>query len=78
MSTEKEWGDLSVVTRMVMKSLGNFAPTVDASRRTIKGYTYDYEGGSTDYWDSDDLRAVATACTEVADWLDARAERGEA
>lgn len=78
MSTTKEWGDLSEVTRMVMKSLGNFTPTADASRRTVKGYTYDDEGGSKDYWDSDDLRAVAAACAEVAEWLDARADRGEA
>lgn len=68
------WEDVSERTRDVMKELGNFGPTVDAIDRAVKGWTYeDGECGKT-YWTSDDLRQIAAACIEAADWLDRRAE----
>ncbi len=53
-----------------MEWLGEFSPTVD--KRTVKGYRIgpDGEAGKS-YLDSNDLRHLAAACTEMADWLDA-------
>jgi hypothetical protein len=57
-----------------MESLGSFGPTVLADRREIKGYTADKDGDLVKtYYDSSELRGLAGACAEVADWLDKRA-----
>lgn len=58
-----------------MKFLGNFGPTVNVENRQIKGYMLDPddgEGGKV-YLDSNELRALAESCEEMAEWLDARA-----
>lgn len=60
-----------------MKFLGNFGPTVNVDSREIKGYMLDPddgEGGKV-YLDSGELRELANACNEMANWLDARATR---
>ena len=74
-----KWEDLSQKTRNVMKELGDFGPTVNAASRELKGATYDADcGGSVKtYWTSDDLRQIAAACLEAADWLDKRADAAE-
>lgn len=58
-----------------MRFLGNFGPTVHADRRQIKGYMIDPEDGEGGkvYLDSNELRALAEACIQMANWLDARA-----
>lgn len=53
-----------------MTELGNFSPTVNVENRCVKGHLAD---GRT-YFDSDELRSIAKACNEVADWLDNRAK----
>lgn len=68
------WTDVSQKARDVMKEFGNFSPTVHAANKEVKGYTHDDEGGGKCYWSSDDLRGIAAACIEVANWLDKRAE----
>ena len=69
-----EWAELPVDVLGVMRELGNFSPTVHAGNREVKGYMLDSEGeGGKVYWSSADLRHTASACTQVADWLDARA-----
>lgn len=65
-----KWEDLSIDARQWMRDLGEFGPTVHAAKREVKGYGID---GKT-YYTSEDLRGIAAACTEVADWLDRRAE----
>ncbi len=69
-----EWEDVSENTRDTMNMLGDFSPTVHAKKRELKGFIHDEDGGSKTYWDSDDLRQIATACIEAADWLDQRAK----
>ena len=71
--TIKQWKELNPLTLIWMKELGNFSPTVHTSAKEIKGYTYNDDGGSKTYWDSSNLRELASSCNEVADWLDARA-----
>jgi hypothetical protein len=68
-----EWDELSQDTLDVMKDLGEFQPTLDPVKKMVKGYTYDAEYGNVikTYWDSNALRAIAAACVQVADWLDA-------
>jgi hypothetical protein len=69
------WEDVSEKSHEVMKELGSFSPTNSPQNREVKGYTLDPDGdaGKT-YWGSSDLREIAAACVEVADWLDKRAE----
>lgn len=74
-----KWDEVSDKARDVMKSLGNFGPTVNAANREVKGSTYDEDcedcGGCVKtYYTSADLREIAAACAEVADWLDKRAD----
>lgn len=72
-----EWiNDVSKKARDVMDDLGNFGPTVNALNREVKGYKMDSNTGDCgkQYYSSDDLRNIAAGCTEVADWLDKRAE----
>ena len=69
-----KWEELSQKCRDVMKALGDFGPTVKPEDREVKGYTYDDEGGGKCYWTSADLREIASACEQVASWLDKRAD----
>lgn len=71
----RDWEtDLSPNARRVMRELGGFGPITDDSQRTVKGYTYDEDGiGCKTYYTSGDLRGIADACLDVADWLDNRA-----
>lgn len=67
--------NLSPKTRAIMRDLGNFSPTFHAENREVKGYMLDGEGESGKvYWTSKDLHEIASACLDVADWLDRRAE----
>ena len=73
-----EWiNDLSQNARDVMKALGNFGPTVHALNCEVKGYAMDADTGDCgkQYYTSNDLRKIASACDEVANWLDRRAEQ---
>jgi hypothetical protein len=71
-----KWEDLSELARDVMEDMGNFGPTIKPGSREVKGATYDdvYGGVIKTYYSSSDLREIASACNEVADWLDKRAE----
>ena len=72
------WQDVSVESRNILKELGNFSPTVNAAHRDLKGYTLDADGEPGKcYYSSDDLREIAKACIEAADWLDKRAMEGK-
>ena len=58
-----------------LKFLGNFGATVNPKNKEIKGYMLDPdegEGGKV-YLYPDDLRSLASACSEVAEWLEERA-----
>lgn len=69
-----EWTDLSEKARDWMKDIGDFGPTVHAANREVKGSVADESGELCKaYYTSDELRSLAAACTEVADWLDKRA-----
>jgi hypothetical protein len=73
----RNWHDLPERTRKIMWRFGDFSPTLKAEDRLVKGYSNygDEEIGKT-YWDSDDLRDFAQAFTEVADFLEERAQEG--
>lgn len=61
-------------TRAWMRTLGNFGPTVNPLCREVKGSMLGEHGDAEKtYFDSNELRELAIACNEVADWLDARA-----
>lgn len=68
------WSDLTQETRDVMEELGNFKPTNTPKNKQIKGYKQEEDGTVSVYYDSSDLRMVAAACIEVAEFLDKRAE----
>lgn len=70
------WHDLSLGARSWMEQLGGFLPTIHHANREVKGVLYDEYSGKRlkAYWHSRDLRMIALACVEVADWLDRRAE----
>jgi hypothetical protein len=53
---------------------GDCNPTVRVEDKTLKGYTTDYDGTSSFYVSAYELREMAAACFEVADWLEARAD----
>ena len=74
-----DWVNLSSNAKTAMDALGNFWPTVNVNDRQVKGYTMDSDTGECGktYFTSDDLRDIASGCTEVAEWLDRRAELGE-
>lgn len=75
MAAEMKWEALSCQTLGVMRDLGNFSPTFHAINREVKGYKLDSEGEAGKcYYTSSDLRQIAIACKEVADWLDKRAQ----
>lgn len=71
----KEWKELSESALSTMQFLGNFGPTVHANQREVKGYMYDDEGGGKVYLCSGELKTMAADLTEVAAWLDERAEK---
>lgn len=77
MTTDREllpWAQLPETTHDVMRELGGFSPTVHPHACEVKGYMLDDNGeGGRVYWTSDDLRQIAVACNEVAQWLDDRA-----
>lgn len=58
-----------------LEFLGSFSPTVNPSHKMIKGYLYDGDEGEVGrvYLEPSDLRALASACNEVAEWLEERA-----
>ena len=75
-----EWiNSISLNAKAVMDALGNFGPTVNAKDKQVKGYTMDSDTGECGkaYYTSDELRLIASGCTEVADWLDKRAAWAE-
>lgn len=65
--------DLSNNAKSMMKFLGRFNPTIHAQHKTIKGYMHNSDGEGKVYLDSGELRELAIACNEVADWLEKRA-----
>lgn len=69
-----QWKDLSPNTLACMELLGSFGPTTRHEEGLVKGSMYDPKDGefSKTYLDSGELREMAAACTEVADWLDKR------
>jgi hypothetical protein len=69
-----EWKDLPAPVLETMREIGNFAPTTNVRNREVKGYTLDGDGeaGKT-YYQSPNLRQIATHLCVVADWLDRRA-----
>lgn len=69
-----EWESVSPKARAWMADLGNFSPTVRAANREVKGRIADENGElCKTYFTADDLRSLAVACIEVANWLDKRA-----
>jgi len=72
------WTEVSEVSRQWLKTIGDFGPTVHAKSRELKGYLHAEEGedGRT-YIDANELRELAAACVEAADWLDKRAALAE-
>lgn len=71
----REFSTLSNDASSAMKICGEAGPTVNIKDKMVKGYLRDDEGSSKAYWNSDDLRALATGMNEVADWLDERAKQ---
>ena len=67
---------ISSLAHTWMKFLGDFSPTVREENRELKGYMHDDEGGRKVYLDAGELRELASACNQAADWLDKRAESG--
>lgn len=66
--------DLSNNAKIWMHMLGEFSPTCDPDKKTVKGYMYDNQGGGKVYFDSGELKELSAACIEVADWLVRRSE----
>ena len=69
-----QWIQVSESARNWMKTMGEFSPTVRPEYRVVKGWLKNEapNDGRT-YYDSSELRELAAACIEVADWLDKRA-----
>lgn len=68
--------DLSQETRDWLDDLGQFRPTADAKRKTMRGVFNNPDGGNEQWYiSSSNLREIAKACVETADWLDRRAEQ---
>ena len=66
--------EVSENSRAWMRTLGNFTPTVNAAYREVKGSMLgEYGDAEKTYFSSLELRELAAACVEVANWLDARA-----
>lgn len=70
-----EWDDVSEDARDWLRMLGNFSPTVHTAQRELKGYVHCDEGeDGRIYLEAKDLRKIAAAFVEAADWLDKRAD----
>lgn len=70
--------EVSENSRGWMRTLGHFTPTVNPIYREVKGSMLGEHGDAEKtYFDSKELRALASACIEVADWLDKRAGDAE-
>lgn len=70
-----KWAELPKSTRYWMDFLGDFSPTVHEDARELKGGMADKEGNvERVYLCANDLRQLASACQDAADWLDKRAE----
>ena len=70
--------EVSESSRGWMRALGNFTPTVNPLYRAVKGSMLgEYGDPEKTYFDSKELRELATACIEVADWLDLRADTNQ-
>ncbi len=72
-----DWNkDISDNAKEWMEELGNFSPTVNVHESLVKGYMLDFETGDAGnvYFDPSDLKGLAAACLEVADWLENRAK----
>lgn len=71
MAFDKKWSDNAAEQ---MEFLGNFAPTVRPEAKEVKGYMLDKDGdGVRVYLEPGYLRLIASACNEVAEWLEERA-----
>lgn len=70
--------EVSESARGWMRTLGNFSPVVNPDYREVKGSMLgEYGDAEKTYFDSKELRELAAACNEVADWLDERAAAAE-
>lgn len=70
--------EVSESARGWMRTLGHFAPTVNPDHREVKGSMLgEYGDAEKTYFSSSELRELAAACSEVADWLDKRAAAAE-
>ena len=70
-----EWTEVSEDARDWLKMLGGFGPTVHAKQRELKGCLHsEYGEDGRTYLDAGDLRNIAAAMIEAADWLDKRAD----
>jgi len=69
--------DLSVEAQQWLLELGNFGPTVNTADCLMKGWTWDDESGCPvkTYYSNEDFRSMVSAANEVADWLEARADK---
>lgn len=66
--------EVSENSRAWMRTLGSFTPTANPAYREVKGSMLgEYGDAEKTYFDSSELRELAAACDEVANWLDARA-----
>lgn len=65
--------DISKAARGWMMFLGDFSPLTDPKEKALKGYMHDEDGAGKVYISSSELRELASACIEAADWLDKRA-----
>lgn len=64
----KQWEDLSEQTRQIMEDLGDYTPTV--RKDAVKGYIGGPDREGKDYLYPWHLRKMATACIEVAEYLE--------
>lgn len=74
------WDDISDNAKHWMRELGCFSPTVNKKDACVKGYAIDAESGEAGktYYSSHDLSELARACREVSEWLQHRANEGDA
>lgn len=73
-----DWNELPQETRDWMEFIGDFRPTSRMDSRQLFGFFGDDWGCDNDQViDANQLRELAAACIEVADWLDRRAEHSQ-
>ena len=74
----KTWKELNGLTQGWMSMLGGFSPTVNPQDKQVKGVMFDSEGEIIKaYLDPDELREIADACLEVAQFLEDRAKENQ-